>query len=199
MSDNQYHTFRSNLPYMATLLVAHPLLRRAWNAVFPLPSVNGSSRPSPQIAEARLNQRASFDYIFALFFLTVLHGFSALKVLAILYINYGIATRLPRRHVPWVTWVFNIATLFANELTDGYKFRDIAKLVSGPPGPDLVSDPGALVRLGTWLDSYGGIMSRWEILFNITILRLISFNLDYYWSQDRGSSSPIEVIFMFTQ
>jgi D-alanyl-lipoteichoic acid acyltransferase DltB (MBOAT superfamily) len=36
-------------------------------------------------------------------------------------------------------------------------------------------------------------MSRWEILFNITILRLISFNLDYYWSLDRRSGSPIEV------
>lgn len=181
---------------MVTLLIAHPLLRRVWNAAFPLPSANTSNKPTPQIAEARLNQRASFDYTFALLFLIILHGFSALKVLVILYINYSIAKSLPRRQVPWVTWLFNICTLFANELCEGYKFRRIATLISGPSGPDLVSDPGTLVRLGAWMDSYGGIMSRWEILFNITILRLISFNLDYYWSVDRGSSSPIEVMIL---
>jgi len=46
---------------------------------------------------------------------------------------------------------------------------------------------------GQVLDSYGGLIPRWEILFNITVLRLISFNLDYYWSFNFGSSSPLEV------
>lgn len=44
-----------------------------------------------------------------------------------------------------------------------------------------------------WVDGYGGILSRWEILFNLTVLRLISFNLDYYWSLDRRGGDPIEV------
>ena len=196
MSDAQYYIFRINLPYMAGLLVLHPLLRRVWNAVFPLPSVNGNSpgRPTPQMADARLDQRASFDFSFALLFLVALHGFSALKVLTILSANYFVATKLPRKHVPWATWFFNISILFANELSDGYKFREMARLISGAQAADIVSDPGVLIRLGAWMDSYAGIMSRWEILFNITILRLISFNLDRYWSYDRGSSSPIEVI-----
>ncbi|KAJ9149715.1 Glycerol uptake protein 1 [Coniochaeta hoffmannii] len=194
VSDAQYHTFRSNLPYMVGLLSIHPLLRRAWNAVFPLPSTtNGSPRlTGPEAADARLNQRISFDYTFALLFLVILHGFSAIKVLIILYINYRIATGLPKRYVPVATWVFNIGTLFANELFEGYKFHDIATLFSSTPKIDLVSDQAALIRFGNWLDSYGGLMSRWEILFNITILRLISFNLDYYWSLDRRSGSPIE-------
>lgn len=196
MSDAQYHTFRSNIPYMIALLAVHPLLRLVWNAVFPLiPSADASS-PKPtssEAADARLNQRISFDYTFALLFLVILHGFSAVKVLAILYINYHIATGLPKAYVPVVTWVFNVGTLFANELFEGYKFRDIATLFSGTPKLDLVSDQAALIQLGSWLDSYGGIMPRWEILFNITILRLISFNLDYYWSLDRRSASPIEV------
>ena len=52
---------------------------------------------------------------------------------------------------------------------------------------------------GAWLDSYGGIMPRWEVLFNITVLRLISFNMDYYFSLDRRSGSPIEVSFNLPQ
>jgi D-alanyl-lipoteichoic acid acyltransferase DltB (MBOAT superfamily) len=182
---------------MIGLLAVHPLLRRVWNAVFPLPSTtNGPPKTTgPEAADARLNQRISFDYAFALLFLVILHGFSAVKVLAILYINYNIATGLPKRYVPVATWVFNIGTLFANELFEGYKFHDIATLFSSTPKIDLVSDQAALIRFGNWLDSYGGLMSRWEILFNITILRLISFNLDYYWSLDRRGSSPLEVPF----
>lgn len=180
---------------MIGLLAFHPVLRRVWNAVFPLPATNASSprTTDPETANARLDQRISFDYTFALLFLVILHGFSALKVLAILYINYKLATGLPKKYVPVATWVFNIGTLFANELFEGYKFHDIATLFSSTPKIDMVSDQAALIRFGNWLDSYGGLMSRWEILFNITILRLISFNLDYYWSLDRRSSSPIEV------
>lgn len=195
VSDAQYHTFRTNLPYMALLLILHPLCRRAWNAVYPVPQETTAARAaSPEAAEARLRQRTSFDYAFALLYLVVLHGFSAAKILLILAVNYKLATGLPRKYIPAATWVFNICILFANELCEGYKFRDIALLVSGAPGRDLVTDPSALVKLGEWLDSYGGLMARWEILFNITVLRLISFNLDYYWSLDRRSSSPIEVI-----
>lgn len=181
---------------MTGLVIVHPLLRRLWNAIFPLPSTpnGGSPRTSSlEVAEARLNQRTSFDYIFALLFLVILHGVSAVKVLTILYLNYTLATRLPKRYVPLATWVFNIATLFANEIFDGYQFRDMARLFSSNPGRDVVADPGSLVLLGEWLDSYGGLVRRWSILFNITILRLISFNMDYYWSLDRRAGSPIEV------
>lgn len=181
---------------MAALIVIHPLLRRLWNLVFPLPSTpNGSPTRmrSPEVAQARLNQRTTFDFVFALLFLVVLHGVSALKVLTILYLNYTLATNLPKKYVPLATWVFNIGTLFANEIFNGYQFRDIARLFSSNSQLDATADPGSLVQLGMWLDTYGGIMRRWEILFNITILRLISFNLDYYWSLDRRAGSPIEV------
>jgi hypothetical protein len=125
-------------------------------------------------------------------FLAAMHGFSTAKVLLILYTNFCIATRLPRRYVPAVTWIFNIFTLFANELCGGYKFAKIAALLSPLEGAGL--DGGNMMHSwGAWLDSYGGIMSRWEVLFNLTVLRLVSFNLDYYWSLDRRGGSPIEV------
>ncbi len=155
----------------------------------PLPQ----AKAGPEAAEARLNQRASFDYLFGLVFLVALHGVSALKVLLILYANYNIATALPRRTLPAATWVFNIGLLFANELCQGYHLKSVAALIS-PPQPGSVSAPdGLLVGWGSWLDGWGGLVPRWEILFNITVLRLISFNLDYYWSLDRRSASPVEV------
>ncbi|KAK4152238.1 putative glycerol transporter protein [Chaetomidium leptoderma] len=188
VSDAQYRTFRMNVPYMALLLLFHPLLRRVWNVVYPLPQEPKAARANaPEAAEARLRQRTSFDRTFAVIYLVALHGFSAVKILTILAINYKLATGLPKKYIPPVTWVFNICILFANEICKGFKFRDMALLATGTP-----VDTNMLVALGEWLDSYGGIMRRWEILFNITVLRLVSFNLDYYWSLDRRGSSPIE-------
>lgn len=196
MSDAQYYTFRINLPYMALLLVFHPLLRRVWNVFHPVPRELRAARPNvPEAAEARLRQRTSYDAAFALFFLVALHGFSAAKILAILTINYRLATSVPKRYIPAVTWVFNICVLFANELCSGYSYRNIAQFLAGSPAENLVTGTSGLVALGEWMDSYGGLIRRWEILFNITVLRLISFNLDYYWSLDRRASSPIEVRF----
>ncbi|KDN68318.1 putative MBOAT family protein [Colletotrichum sublineola] len=177
---------------MAVLLTFHPLLRKLWNTVFPAPPDLHKKSVAEQ-GDARLEQRASFDYHFAIIFLVALHGFSALKVLAILYINYQIATRLPRRHIPAATWVFNICMLFANELCQGYKFAAIARHITPPPpGKSLLDDDPFLVRWGSWMDHHGGLMGRWEILFNITVLRLISFNLDYYFSLDHRSESHLE-------
>ncbi|KAK2601687.1 glycerol transporter [Conoideocrella luteorostrata] len=188
ISDNQYHSFRGNLPYMATLLLFHPLLRKGWNSVYK-PDNKKDSKGS-----SRLEQRASFDFIFAIFFLIILHGISAFKVLSILFINFQIGRKLPRKYVPVATWVFTISTLFANELCDGYHLRNVAGHISPPvkvkASGDLTDSP--LMLTGAWLDSFGGIVPRWEVLFNITILRLISYNMDYYWSIDKKSANSLE-------
>lgn len=169
---------------MGLLLIVHPLLRRAWDAF------NSKADPRKSAAANRMEQRASFDFAFAILFLFILYGVSAFKVLTILYINYQIAKKLPRQHVPVATWVFNICTLFANELCGGYPLRNIAKHLS-PPGAS--GAPSELEELGGWLDSFGGINPRWEVLFNLTVLRLISFNLDYYWSVDKKNGVSLEV------
>ncbi|RMD44058.1 hypothetical protein DV735_g1139, partial [Chaetothyriales sp. CBS 134920] len=198
-SDNQYATFRENVPYLALLLVVQPLLRRAYERFSGIPkssstSSNGSVKPSVPAAIAaaararrRLDSRLTFDFFFGLVFISALHGFAALKVLLILYINFLLATRLPRKYIPPATWIFNISTLFANELARGYPFATVASTL-------LPFSPAA-VEAGRFLDAHCGLMSRWEVLFNITVLRLISFNLDYYWSLNSAgsrSASPIE-------
>lgn len=192
---------------MFILLIIHPILRRCYEAVWPItghPSgvksvVAASNQHPPESqsasADVRLSRRVTFDLCFAGVLLCALHGFSALKVLVILYTNYSLATQLPKQYVPTATWVFNVGILFANELCKGYKYADIAELfLPWSSSYELGLEKGmARVNWGTWLDSHGGLLPRWEILFNITVLRLVSFNLDYYWSLSHGSDSPIEV------
>ncbi|KAJ2984878.1 hypothetical protein NUW58_g5827 [Xylaria curta] len=193
-TDSQYHTLRSNIPYLTALLVLHPILRRLYNlAMCGAKSGGPASRPTLEEADRRLNQRASFDFGFAIIYLVALHGVSVFKILGILYLNYQVATALPRKTVPVATWVFNVGILFANDLGKGYKFKNIASFLWMFLSGELIDESNSrLVHWGAWLDSYGGLMGRWEILFNITVLRLISFNLDYYWSLERRSYSPIE-------
>lgn len=158
-----------------------------WEAVRGSPETALSKE---QAGDNRMKQRTTFDFIFALIFLLALHGSSSLKVLTILFLNYKVAKTLPRRFVPPATWIFNILVLLGNEIFKGYKYRNMAAALSSE-----ADGPSTLIALGAWLDSHGGIIGRWEILFNITILRLISFNLDYYWSLNdhSSSSSPLEV------
>jgi hypothetical protein len=187
---------------MLALLVLHPNLRRVYNKFRPTALItteqkttaDGRPKAVDVEAEARLEQRASFDFGFALLFIIALHGFSALKILLILYINYSLATKLPRKYVVSATWAFNVGTLFANEMCDGYKYSEIERVLSAfMSGPLTGSDAVFKPTWGGTLDSFGGIMSRWEILFNITVLRLISFNIDHYWSKDQRAGSPLEV------
>lgn len=204
-SDQQYATFRDNVPYLFIVMALHPILRRLFDSIYSTaftPSSrslpNGSESPAGSASESltadgRMNQRISFDVGFSVLFLLALHGFSAIKVLLILYINYTLATRLKKEYVPVATWFFNIGILFANELGKGYPYSDIASIIlpwSASLEKQDEQDPKG--NWGTVLDSYGGLVPRWEILFNVTVLRLISFNFDYVWSSNRGASSPVE-------
>ena len=171
---------------MLALLVVHPLLRVLYERL------RGQSQPadhSTQLSSAddRLERRLRFDFAFAILFLTVLHGTSALKVLLILYINFSIATKLPPNYVVPATWVFGVGTLFANELSGGYPYHKIAAFVSPGLGEDIKENWGSL------LDHYSGLVTRWEVLFNITVLRMISFNVDYHWSRGHSASNSLEV------
>lgn len=64
-----------------------------------------------------------------------LHGLSALKILAILGVNYSIAKSSRGSTIGLIaTWAFNITILFANETYDGYQYASLhpalASLVS---------------------------------------------------------------------
>ncbi|KAL4788357.1 MBOAT, membrane-bound O-acyltransferase family-domain-containing protein [Aspergillus varians] len=191
-SDAQYSGFRDNLPYLLTLLVAHPCLRRVYE-YFTRASSAATANNATSVAvagDARAARRIQFDYYFALVFITALHGISAIKILIILYLNYKIAKCLPQRYVPAATWTFSIGTLFANEFCGGYPLARIVTFWTSTT--DGVGQEPILVQWAQSLDRFGGLMPRWEVLFKITILRLISFNMDYHWSLEFPTASPIE-------
>lgn len=199
-SDLQYRGFRDNIPYMALLLVLHPLLRRtfaSFRSKGDMQHANGAKHRdetvATQAANSRMENRIRFDLFFAAIFLLVLHGISALKVMLILFMNYQLATKLPRQYVSVATWVFNIGVMFANELCRGYPLANFAAMLLPPETTNANEKGPAQHNWGAWLDSYGGLIPRWEVLFNVTMLRLIAFNFDYLWMQDRRSSSPVEV------
>ncbi|TFY56821.1 hypothetical protein EVJ58_g7407 [Rhodofomes roseus] len=102
-----------------------------------------------------------------------LHGASVLKVLLILTGNYAIAKVTKGSKLnPLLTWIFNGVVLFANERNEGYRFAALHP------------------SLEAW-DTVTGIYPRWHVSFNITMLRLVSFNMDYYWASNRaGPSDP---------
>lgn len=186
---------------MFLVLILHPLLRRFYEFLY-----SGRDVPSHPLArgrrdgqrsiqnhdvEARLNRRVAFDLYFAALFFVALHGFSALKILLILYINFTLATRLPVAQIPLATWVFGIGILFANEFGQGYPIGKLAEILQ-PFGVSIEErDPAS--NWGSVLDSFGGLIPRWEIFFKFTVLRLISFNFDYFWSVTRSGGSPLEV------
>ena len=172
---------------MALLVIFHPLLRQLYNSL--TASSTKTERPD-DVASVRLSHRINFDIYFAIILVCILHGFSALKVFAILYINFLLAKGLKRQYIPWAAWIFNVGILFANETFQGYRFAAIMETIAKLPLP---VDPNVLVRWGVWLDRHGGLIPRWEVLFNITVLRLISFDMDYYWSLNDRGSSPVEV------
>ena len=48
------------------------------------------------------------------------------------------------------------------------------------------------------LDLYRGVMPRWEVTFNITMLRMLSFGMDYYWAL-RQPQQPVRTLMDMTE
>lgn len=165
-SDAQYRSFRGNLSYLIGAASLYLLLKFLRRRLIP-----SSSKGEGLLYTIPLNALISLVVVF------VLHGASALKLLAILSLNYTIAKQCKGSKLgPLLTWLFNGAVLFANELNHGYRFGAIS--------PSL-----------GYLDDIEGLYPRWHVIFNITMLRLISFNMDYYWShshQDRTLANKVQ-------
>lgn len=160
VSDVQFRTFRSNIGTLSLLalgyLVPSHLLRR----------LGYTSAPA----------RAIFISVFAVGMLFGLHGWSVLKILAILAVNYFAAkAKKPatlEKLWPGVVICVNMGLLLLSRKFDGYRFS-------------LLHD-----SLGA-LDSMDGMLS-WEVSFNFSVLRIISFALDYHWRALPPTTAPTE-------
>eukprot|EP00760_Papus_ankaliazontas_P020771 PhM_4_TR18505/c0_g1_i1/m.56647 len=90
----------------------------------------------------------------------ILHGNHIFFMVVILVVHYAMCRALSgtRAAVP-ATWVYTISVLFLNEWYRGYRFAAVF-------GPSFA-----------WLDANSGLY-RWNVTFNMSILRMISFACD---------------------
>ncbi|GAA5958460.1 hypothetical protein JCM8115_002473 [Rhodotorula mucilaginosa] len=205
VSDHQYYLFRSNLPLLVALMLFHVALSRSYRFLSRRlsPTLNPLNPRVYSPSDAR-DARARFSATFSLILLAALHGTSLPKILVILYLNYriarlgiinnssndqyGLSSSSRRRSknkssgggwswrrewTPYATWGFNIAVLFANSLAEGYYYSSISSRLA-------------------FLDEYKGLLPRWQINWNISMLRLVSFNMEWYWAWSAASSAGPE-------
>ncbi|CEG68576.1 Putative Glycerol uptake protein 1 [Rhizopus microsporus] len=106
-----------------------------------------------------------FTLLLSLLCVILLHGANVIKMISIISTSFLIG-RFCKGTAwnPFLTWSFNLGILFLNEYYDGYRFKAVL-------GPSY-----------EWLDQFEGVQARWHILFKFAMLRLISFNMDYYWA-----------------
>ena len=149
-SDQQYRFFRNNFPLLCGLIFIHVTLRKLINTFIIIP--NG-----------RYNnnfKRTYFDLIFGIIFLIGAHGINAFKILFHLIINYLIGKYIKNYKLAiWCTWIYGIFSLFFNEWFGDSSFG-LSIFVNGS-------------------GYYTGIIPRWDVFYNFTLLRMLSFNLDY--------------------
>ena len=123
---------------------------------------------APKLGVAPRRARAAFLLLTGVLYVGALHGVNLLKILVIAAGNYGLArvcTRLPRPLAFALVWVCHVAVLVAVFYLEGVPFRMLV--------PSLA-----------WLDEYSGLIHRWYISYNFSMLRLVSFALDSVWASD---------------
>ncbi|KAI8904427.1 glycerol uptake protein 1 [Gorgonomyces haynaldii] len=142
-SDSQYAPFRNNIPLLLAVMIVHvcfrvsDFTRRVWTSLV-----------------------LSLVFVFALF------GFSGLKILLLISINYFVTKALGKSPIlPYFVWIYGIGLLFLNDYYKGYPFYSISSHLA-------------------WMDNYNGFF-RWHILFNFSMLRMVSFTMDYYWHNNQ--------------
>lgn len=123
---------------------------------------------APKLGVAPRRARGTFLLLTGAVYVGALHGVNLVKILAIAAGNYGLArlcVRLPRPLALALVWVCHVAILIAVFYLEGVPFGTLA--------PSLA-----------WLDEYSGLIHRWYISYNFSMLRLVSFALDYVWASD---------------
>lgn len=113
--------------------------------------------------------RRTFDLGFGLFFIVGMHGFNSLKIIFHMLVMFGLG-RLSKKNAlisQSLLWTYGLATLFIND-----RYR--------------------LVPYGIgFMDNFKGLISRWDVFFNFTLLRMLSFNIDYVKAQQRLHQEPL--------
>lgn len=97
-----------------------------------------------------------------LLFVFALHGFKFFEPAVLVLINYAVLKSVRSQVIVPFTWIYTIGTLFLLE----------SRLVHS---------------LDFWI--WNGFLPHWSVVFKVSILRMVSFNLDYHKSQHITSIS----------
>ncbi|ANZ73919.1 BA75_01479T0 [Komagataella pastoris] len=106
-------------------------------------------------------QRTTFDFLFGIVFLFGAHGYNCLRIYFHVFVTYLLARLIPNpKYATLACWIWAVSTLFIN---DNYRTVQFGSL-----SPSLA-----------FMDQFHGIIARWDVFYNFTVLRMLSFNLDY--------------------
>lgn len=157
LSDNQWREFRGALPALLMAFLAFATTSRLLRKFVCKAHIKGV--------------RIAFYLIFSFGYLYYLHGPSSLWVVLLVSANWWLTTSVRGSQAGMaVVWLLNIVTLVFIRLTDG--FSTLHGLTSS------TSLFHAVVRA---LLRPNGYPMRWYICFNLTMLRMLSFSMDYHW------------------
>lgn len=114
------------------------------------------------VAYAIPHRRTVFDMIFGAIYVFGLHGTNCFRILVHVVVMYAMAKGISNSRAARVfLWVYGVLTLFLNHWT-----RQLAI-------------PG--------LGGFQGIVSRWDVFYNFTLLRMLSFAMDFLEKRDANT------------
>lgn len=113
-------------------------------------------------------ERTWFDVGFGVVYLFALHGVNVVKIFLHVFVMYTFAKRVTEVKLAKVLlWVYGIATLFINDRYWNASFH-----------LDVIDN------------GFKGIIPRWDVFYNFTLLRMLSFGLDYLEKINSAPSEP---------
>lgn len=163
-SDFQWSSFRKFLPILAGSALIYSVISR-W--LFRNTEQAGKNiGPNGAIFQYHVVSplHSSFYLLTSFAFLFFLFGINALYPITVALINYLIGTKLRHyRFQPLITWLFNLVILVSSDYYSAYNGFTMNVL--------------SFFGLRNWYSSLAGQLN-WSTYFNITMCRLMSYNMD---------------------
>lgn len=101
--------------------------------------------------------RISFDMVFGLLYAYVLHGSNCVRIAVHVLVMFAMARFIERPKVAKLAlWTYGVATLFVN-----HEWKEMP------------------LHVGFLDNGFQGIVARWDVFYNFSLLRILSYNLDY--------------------
>lgn len=108
------------------------------------------------------HKRTAFDLVFGCIYVFALHGTNSVRILFHALVMYAMAKYIDNTKVAkWTLWLYGVLTLFVND-----KLRNLPLHIP-------ILDNG-----------FQGIIQRWDVFYNFTLLRILSFAFDYLEKRD---------------